>query len=85
MPILAALQPGVTLDLYLRGKGGAMCPPHSPRQCLAPCQEAQHPIGITGDSDDELLLCLITCHRGLALQGGPGSGSVEGPLGWMLG
>lgn len=49
LPVLtsATLQPGVTLALYLQDKE-AVC---FPKQCLALCQEAQHPTGITGGSD----------------------------------
>lgn len=46
---MAALPPGVTLEAWLRSKGGAVC---FPKQCrLVPGQEAQHPTGITGGSD----------------------------------
>lgn len=74
---LAALQPGMTLELELRSEGGASC---SPKQCLVPGQEAQHPSGITGGSVGPLTH-LIPGQTGPASEGGPGSSSFEGTCG----
>lgn len=81
MPILAVLQPDVTLELYLWGKGGAMC---FPKQCLVPAQEAQHTTGTTGGSDG-LLTHLIPGQVRPGPRGGPGSSSLEGTAGGEFG
>lgn len=70
---MAALQPGVTLELELRSEGGASW-------CLVPGQEAQHPSGITGGSVGPLTH-LIPGQTGLASERGPVSSSFEGTCG----
>lgn len=74
---LAALQPGMTLELELHSEGGASC---SPKQCLVPGQEARHPSGITGGSVGPLTH-LIFGQTSLASERGPGSSSFEGTWG----
>lgn len=75
-PALAALQPGLTLELYLQGKGGATC---FPKQWLTLCQEAWRPIGITGGSDG-FILRLIPSQGWPGPEGGPERSSLLGHL-----
>lgn len=77
----AALQPCLTLELYLQGKREAMC---FPKQFLVVCQEARRSAGIAGDSDRLLTPC-FPAKAGLAPEGGPERSSLEGTSGGRCG